>query len=332
MYYSSKSVAYAILIVMAQYISVDIGGTQLRAACFSPGNIHPNQIMRASTRGSVAGNPKETALDRLITLIQNIWPEGDDVLTISVAAPGPVNPRTGVLLSAPNIPGWIDVPLRQVLEERFKTPVLLGNDANMAALGEWKYGVGKGHQHMIYLTISTGIGGGVIINNELLIGANGLAGELGHVTVMQDGPLCGCGQRGHLEALSSGTAIAQWVTDELSQGAQSSIQLQQKITARLVSEAAQAGDALCIAALERSGYFIGQALANFLHIFNPTMIVIGGGVSRSGPLLLEPLKKSLQEHILSPSFLQNLKIETAAFGDEAGLIGAFVLGQSQFPH
>ncbi len=316
---------------MAQYISVDVGGTQLRAACFSSGNRHPDQVMRSSTKGAESDDPEETALDRLIMLIQNIIPKQNDVLAISVAVPGPVNPETGTLLNAPNIPGWINLPLRQILEDRFQIPVLLGNDANLAALGEWKYGAGTGHHHLIYLTISTGIGGGVIINDQLLIGAKGLAGELGHITVMQDGPLCSCGQRGHLEALASGTAIAQWVTDEIFQGAPSSLQPQPKITARMVSAAAQAGDQLCAAALARAGYFIGQALANFLHTFNPSMIVIGGGVSRSGKLLLTPLKTSLQDHIMNSSFLQDLSIETAALGDEAGLIGAFVLGQTQFP-
>lgn len=316
---------------MAQYLSLDIGGTQLRAASFLPGDIRPNKVLRSSTKGTVSGDPRETALDRLIKLIQNIWPQDDKVLTISVAAPGPVNPEKGVLLNAPNIPGWINIPLKQILEDRFDTPVITGNDANMAALGEWKYGAGAGHHHMIYLTVSTGIGGGVIINDQLLVGAEGLAGELGHITIMQDGPLCGCGQRGHLEALASGTAIAKWVADEISQGVISSIPSNQKISARLVSEAAQAGDRLCIAALARAGYFIGQGLANLLHIFNPSAIVIGGGVSRSGKLLLEPMKQSMHEHVLNISYLQDLKIDTAALGDEAGLIGAYVLGQTQFP-
>lgn len=327
----TKIIAYAILKTMAQYISVDIGGTQLRAARFLPGDMHPTQVLRSSTKGTASDDPQETSLDRLITLIQTIWPQNDEVLTISVAAPGPVNPEKGVLLNAPNIPGWINIPLKQILEERFNTPVLTGNDANMAALGEWKYGAGTGHHHMIYLTISTGIGGGVITNDQLLIGVNGLAGELGHITIMQDGPLCGCGHRGHLEALASGTAIARWVAEEISQGVISSIPPKQKITARLVFEAAQAGDSLCINALARAGYFIGQALANLLHIFNPSAIVIGGGVSRSGRLILEPMKQSLQEHVLNTSYLQELTIDTAALGDEAGLIGAYVLGQTYFP-
>lgn len=317
---------------MSQYIAVDVGGTQLRAASFSPGSIHPNLVMRSNTKIVDLKSSEETTLDRLIALIERIWPENEEVLALSVAVPGPVNPFTGILLNAPNIPEWTNLPLRRILNDHFQTPVTLGNDANMAALCEWKYGTGVGHHHMIYLTISTGIGGGVIINDQLLTGANGLAGELGHITVMQDGPLCGCGQRGHLESLASGTAIAKWVCDEIHQGVVSSIKPEEKITARLVSEAAQKGDRLCIAALERSGYFVGQALATFLHIFNPSMIVIGGGVSRSGKFFLQPIKESLQEHVMNQSFLQDLSIETAAFGDEAGLIGAFVLGQTEFPN
>ncbi len=169
-------------------------------------------------------------------------------------------------------------------------------------------------------------------NDQLLVGANGLAGELGHVTVMQDGPLCGCGQRGHLESLASGTALANWVANEISQGAHTSLPSDQRITARMVSEAAQKGDALCIAALARSGYYMGQALANYLHIFNPSIIVIGGGVSRSGQLLLDPMSDSLHEHIMNSTYLEYLKITTAKFGDDAGLIGAFVLGQTHYPY
>lgn len=317
---------YAILTSMGKHLSVDIGGTQLRAALFSPGNFHPEVIMRSSTNAQ-----QSTALDRLIDLLLKVWPENEEVISISVAAPGPVNPSKGIVLNTPNIPGWNNLPLKQILEEKFRRPVLLGNDANIAALGEWKYGAGRGHHHMIYLTVSTGIGGGVIVNDQLLVGVDGLAGEFGHMTIMENGPLCGCGHHGHLEALASGTAIARWVTEQISQGAKSSISAQQKITARMVAEAGQAGDQLSITAFAQAGYYIGQALANLLHIFNPSIIVIGGGVSRSGNLLIEPLNRSLHKHVLSASYLQNLSIETAALGDEAGLIGAYALSQSNYP-
>lgn len=316
---------------MSYYIAVDIGGTQLRAALFSPGNLTPKVVARCKTQPVLSDNWGESALERLQTLIGSIWPKDESVIAICVAAPGPTNPYSGVIVEAPNISGWLNIPLRQILQQRFNTPVLLGNDANLAAMGEWKYGSGQGHHNMLYLTISTGIGGGVIIDDRLLIGCQGLAGELGHITVMQDGPLCGCGQRGHLEALASGTAIANWVREEISQGAVSSIDGSQKITAKLVSLQAQQGDLLCIAALERAGYYMGQAVANYLHIFNPSIIVLGGGVSRSGALFLDPLKLSLQENLMNQHYLDQFELAAATFGDDVGLIGALVLGQTEFP-
>ncbi len=316
---------------MGYYLAVDIGGTQLRAALFSPGSFTAKQITRCKTQYLSEDTWGKTPLDRLQTLISSIWPSDEEVIAISVAAPGPTNPFTGVIVEAPNIPGWLNIPLRQILQDRFATPVLLGNDANLAALGEWKYGTGRGHHNLLYITISTGIGGGVIIDDRLLVGANGLAGELGHITVMQDGPLCGCGQRGHLEAVASGTAIAHWVKDEISQGVSSSLDPGETITAKLVSQHAHRGDLLCIAALARAGHFMGQAVANYLHIFNPSMIVLGGGVSRSGELFLDPLRQSLQENLMNKHYLDQFELAAATFGDEAGLIGALVLGQSEFP-
>jgi glucokinase len=308
---------------MSHYIAVDVGGTQIRAACYAPDSLTPIRIDRTSTR-----HPSETPLERLTELVASIWPEKGSVAAIGVAAPGPLDPFAGVIREAPNIPGWIDVPLRSHIEQRFGVPVALGNDANLAALGEWTYGAGQGHHHLVYITVSTGIGGGVIIDDRLLLGLNGLAAELGHVTILPDGPLCGCGARGHLEALSSGTGIARWVEEQLSQGARSSLPCGQPVTAKLVGVAAQAGDALAIAAIERAGSYLGLALANYLHIFNPSIIIIGGGVSQLGPLLLDPLWAAIEKHTLSPYYLEHLTLARAALGDAAGLIGALALAHS----
>jgi glucokinase len=207
----------------------------------------------------------------------------------------------------------------------------LGNDANLAALGEWKYGAGKGHHHLIYLTISTGIGGGVIINDQLLLGSVGLAGEMGHITVLLDGPLCGCGQRGHLEAVASGTAIVRWVEDELFQGAVSILPADQPISGAMITQSARKGDRLAIAALARAGSFIGQALANFVHIFNPSIIVFGGGVSQAGRFLLDPIRKTLEEQCLIPEYYNKLILTPSALGDEAGLMGALALARDLHP-
>jgi glucokinase len=218
---------------MARYFIVaDVGGTHIRTACFNTDGQRPNAIKRIHTIG--AGAPHE----RLINLIEAIFPTGEEVAAITVAAPGPTDPYEGIVLEAPNIPGWTNLPLKKLIQERFNVPVAIGNDANLAALGEWRFGAGIGHRNLLYFTVSTGIGGGVIIDNTLLLGAHGLAAELGHVTVIPDGPLCSCGQRGHLEAVTSGPAIARWVEQELSQGIPSSLPDKRPITAEEVSKAA----------------------------------------------------------------------------------------------
>ncbi|MEW5868650.1 MAG: ROK family protein [Chloroflexota bacterium] len=317
---------------MSFYIAVDIGGTQMRAACYRPSGLEPFSLERITTRPSAGAPQPVDPFERLQTLINSIWPVDETVTAISVAAPGPTNPYSGVILKAPNIHEWVDLPLSQKLHERFRAPVVVGNDANLAALAEWKYGAGRGHDHMIYMTISTGIGSGIIVDGRMLLGDQGLAAEVGHVTVLPDGPMCGCGQRGHLEALASGTAIARWVEDELVQGASSTLVMgQQPITAKMVSEAAHQGDELCIAALARAGHYIGMALANLLHIFNPSALILGGGVSQSGSLLFEPIKAALQEHAMNPHYLDNLTLEKAHFGDEVGLVGALALGRTLYP-
>jgi len=223
------------------------------------------------------------------------------------------------------------MPLRKHIEDRFHVPTAIGNDANLAALGEWRFGAGQGHHHLIYITVSTGIGGGVIINDKLLLGVRGLAAELGHVTVVPNGPRCGCGQPGHLEAIASGPSIARWVREEIGKGVPSILSENKKISAKDVSVAAQRGDKLAAAALARAGNYLGVAIADWLHIFNPSAVIIGGGVVQSGQYLLDPLRAALHEHVLSAQYLDNLTLATAALGDDVGLKGALALAQTFEP-
>jgi glucokinase len=307
---------------MDTYIAIDIGGTQLRVAVYAEGENRPLKQKRIPTRG-----PDGSPLDRLLGLIAEVWPTGDRVRAIAMAAPGPTNPFVGVIYTAPNIPGWEKLPLAQIVSERFHVPAALGNDANMAALGEWRYGAGQGHHDLLYMTISTGIGGGVIIGDRLLLGVNGLAAEIGHVTVDPNGPMCSCGHRGHLEALASGTAIANYVNEQLANGVPSSLSEIASPTGRDISMAAEQGDPLAKSALSRAGTYIGKALADYLHIYNPSIIILGGGVSRSGSFLIEPLRAALAENIMSPEYMHGLVVTTAALGDDAGLLGALTLAQ-----
>ena len=302
------------------YIAVDVGGTQIRVAVYPKGEIRPYKQKRIPTQAA-EGAP----LDRLIGLITELWPPDHPVCAIGVAVPGWVSPQQGVIYQAPNIPGWEKLALVRILENQFGVKVKLGNDANMAVVGEWIYGAGQGHHNLIYMTISTGIGGGVICDDRLLLGTHGLAAELGHVTILPDGPMCGCGHRGHLEAVASGTAISHYVAEQLAQGVPSLLGEIARPTGRDITMAAEQGDPLAKSALARSGSYIGLALANYLQIFNPSIVILGGGVSKSGHFLLEPLRASLAEHILSPEYMQGLVITTAALGDDAGLMGALAL-------
>lgn len=309
---------------MNTYITVDIGGTKIRAAVYSTDGIEPIQQKHITTKGE--NSPHE----RLISLITKLWPENNKVLAIGVAVPGPINPKTGIIVSAPNIPGWVNFPIRNILEAHFNVPIFVGNDANMAVLGEWSFGAGKGYHNVLYMTISTGIGGGAILDDRLLLGKDGLASELGHITILPNGPICGCGQRGHLEALASGTAIARYVVEQLTKGRSSSLGTTPIPTAKDVGVAAKNGDPLALEALTRAGNYIGQALADYLHIYNPSIVIIGGGVSHTGPLIIEPIRTSLTRHVMSPEYINDLVISRALLGDDAGLLGTLALARMHY--
>jgi len=305
---------------MDNYICLDIGGTNIRAALFMNDEIQPIKQLKISAQAE-----GQKAEDRILDLIKDIWPQKGVVKAIAAAAPGYVDSEKGIIIKAVNIPGWEYMLLQQFIQDKFNVPVLIGNDARLAILGEWKYGAGRGHHEIIYLTISTGIGGGVIINDQVLMGSSGMATKLGHTTILPDGPLCNCGKTGHLEALSSGSAIARYVLDQIKNGTKSSLNLAPLPTSKEIAEAALQGDDLRMTAYKRAGYYLGIAIANYIQIFNPTCIILGGGVSLTGELLLNPTKRTLEQVILSKEYLKDLIITTAELGDNAGLIGALVL-------
>ncbi len=311
-----------ILLCMSGYLAVDIGGTRMRAAYYPSTSLTPHKIIKISTH-----HLAQSVWDRLLQLISSVWPDHEEVLRIGVAAPGPLDPFQGVIIEAPNIQEWENLPLARLLQERFGVPVDVGNDANLAALGEWYFGAGVGHRHLVYVTVSTGIGGGVIVDNQLLLGDRGLAAEIGHITVDRFGPLCGCGQRGHLEAMASGPAIARWVKEQILLGATSSLSSLNEITTQIIADAARNGDELALSALDRAGTSIGVALADVLHIFNPTIVIVGGGVSLSGELIMGPIRSAMQTHVMNAHYLDNLTLTTAALGDDTGLIGALALAR-----
>src|SRR5687767_15974268 len=232
---------------MSHTVAVDLGGTHIRVAVYEADSITP--IAHQRTR-SLANEPG--IYDRLEQAIESVWPN-EKVAAIGIASPGPLDPHTGTILATPNIPEWHNFPLTPKLSQHFGVPVYLDNDANMAGLAEWQYGAGQGHRDLVYLTISTGIGGGVISSGHLLQGFHGMGAELGHMIIDADGPICGCGFHGHVESFSSGPAITRYAKVQISLGQKSALQAGPNLNARDVAGAAQQGDSLALSAFERAG-------------------------------------------------------------------------------
>jgi len=305
---------------MTLTIAVDIGGTHIRVAAYEPNSIKPVSHHRTRSLGNELG-----VYERLVQAIEAVWQK--DVSAIGIASPGPLDPYTGTILATPNILEWQNFPLAPRLSKHFGVPVFLDNDANLAGLAEWQFGAGQGHADLVYLTISTGIGGGVISNGRLLQGFHGLGAELGHMTIAVDGPLCGCGQRGHIESFSSGPSIARYVNEQIDGGQSSTLQSSRDLSTVQIAAAALKGDTLAISAFERAGHYLGIAVANYLAIFDPSILVFGGGVSQVGDLLFKPFEASMRNHIFHPHYLDELVITRAALGDDAGLLGALALAR-----
>ncbi len=310
-------------------IAVDLGGTQIRAA-----RCRPDGTIEARTQTlTLAQEGLEPVLRRIQASIAEVWPS-EGVRAIGIAAPGPLDPWKGIVVSAPNLPGWDHVPLRDILAGWFNVPVHLGNDANLAALAEWRFGAGRGYQDLIYLTISTGIGGGVIIGGRLLLGAHGLAAELGHLSVQPDGPRCNCGNYGCLEKLAAGPAIAARAVAQIIEGRSSAITglvngHLGEVTAATVGQAASGGDALAREVLAYAGFLIGVGIVNLLHAFNPALVILGGGVTQTGELLLEPIRRVVAERVMRPEYL--VPVVPAVLGGDVGLLGALALALEATP-
>jgi len=307
-------------------VGIDLGGTQVRAVvATADGTI----LARVSTP-TAPQEGQSAVVERIVDAAKSViraagngTPRG-----VGVGSAGAIDPVSGMVLSAPNLL-WTDVPLRALLEERLGLPVVVGNDANAAALAEHRFGAGQGVSDLIYLTISTGIGAGIISGGRLLLGQRGLAGEVGHMSIDPQGPLCLCGNRGCLEALASGPAIAAAALARIAQGEPSCIlTLAQgdptQVTAQVVARAAAEGDALAGDLIRRVAHSIGVGLVNLIHILAPEIILIGGGVAQVGSPLLSAIRAVVSERAMG-CFVDRLRIELAPLGNDVGVLGAVAL-------
>ncbi|MEW5758177.1 MAG: ROK family protein [Candidatus Omnitrophota bacterium] len=299
---------------MSKYIiAVDLGGTNTKLGLFNTQlKIISKRIL--PTKGFTS---KQDLIDGLIFSIEEML--GDKNITlkqlcgIGMGLPGPVNPVKGVVHYFPNIPGWKEVPLRALINKNIKTPVYIDNDSNLAALAEYKFGAAKNTTSSICVTLGTGVGGGIIINGKIYRGYNYAAGEVGHIPIDQDGPICNCGGMGCLERYIGNRFILQKVFTLFSK----------EYTLEEISQMAKCGDKRALNLWEAVGRHLGIALTGVVNFFNPEMIVLGGGISAAGKILFDTVKKTIKERAMSPA--NAVKVEKAKLSENAGLMGAACL-------
>jgi len=310
-------------------IAVDLGGTKIvTALIFENGDILDREhILTQASEGPEAVIKRMLGTIDLLLERQNM--KASDLKGICVAAASPVDMKKGIVSTPPHLPGWYAVPLRDIVRDRYGIDTYLINDVKAAVLGEYRFGAGKGIDNLICITLGTGIGGGIITNGKLYFGEVGGAGEVGHMTIDANGPRCVCGNTGCWELFVSGTAMEREVVRHLSSGEASSLaEINRKngiVTSVDITRAARNGDVLAIRVIAGSARYLGIGLVNLVNIFNPGMIIIGGGLSKIGDILMEPAIQVVKDkafRVLSGA----VQIVPSSLGDDAAVLGgaAFV--------
>jgi glucokinase len=307
-------------------IAVDLGGTEIKAALMN----RDGRALATRRVATGADRPPAAVIERIAALVAELRKEtGDAVLGVGIGSPGGIYPETGIISQNPNFPGWLDVDLCGPLAKIVDLPVAIDNDANLAALGEYVHGTGRGAASMVLLTLGTGIGGGIILDGRIWRGAWGMAGEIGHVIVEPEGHPCGCGSWGCVEQYASGPAMVREARAALAAG-QGSVLRELAggdplaVTPKMVYEAACAGCETSRAVLHKAARYLGMAMASVLNILNAPLFVIGGGVSAAFDLLYEPLREEVRRRAYRiPG--ERVRIERALLGNDAGTIGAGML-------
>ena len=312
---------------MAQRIGVDVGGTNVKIALVSDEGkiIYSNSIpTRAEMGYEYTVNSMKDAIRELLKETNS---QSKDIEGMGFGFPGQIDCQKGVVRLAPNIPGWVDVPIAEIMQKEFKITTKVDNDVRCAALGELNFGAGKGCQNLVCITVGTGIGSGLIVNGKLVRGASNAAGEIGHIKLdMTGGPLCGCGDRGCLEAFASGPSIVAMAEEYIKGGKSTKYRelANPDITPYIVSVAAQQGDAVAKRIFTIIGEYIGIGLASVVNLLNPEKIIIGGGVAAAGDILLNPIKETLVKRAM-PISGAAVEVVPAQLGNTAGVIGASLL-------
>jgi glucokinase len=315
---------------MAEYfLGVDLGGTKILTALVDG----RGRVMQRARIATPSGGPA-AVVDGIVQTVESVTGQaGVDVRAVAglgVGAPGPMDPDTGVVFEPPNLPGWHDVPLGAMLLQRLGVPAHVENDANAAALGERWVGAGAGVDDLVYITVSTGVGGGLIFRGRLYHGVSGTAGEVGHMVIDPNGPPCPCGRHGCLEAMASGPAIARAARAAVLAGQPTSLDriAPEEIDARAVADAAREGDAVARAVYARAAAALGAGITNLVNLLNPAMVIIGGGVAETGDLIFGPVRRIVkQEAFERPAAA--VQIVAAVLGGDAGVVGAAAVAKER---
>ena len=306
-------------------LAVDLGGTQIRAALITPDrSVHFRHAEPTRDEEGVAA-----VIDRICAVVAKVRDEAAEAglpapIGAGIAAPGPLDPHRGVVLNPPNLRGWDEVPLADLVGRRVELPTILERDTNVAVMAEWRYGAARGTSDAVYVTVSTGIGGGIVSGGRPLTGRDGLAGEVGHLVVDIDGPVCGCGGIGHVEAIASGTAIEREARALLVEGRAPGLARlvadRTTVDTALVGRAAAEGDAEADALLMRAWVAIGALCASLVNLLDPEVIVIGGGIAEHQPRLFDVARRELDRRVL-PALAGRTRIVPAALGGDVSLVG-----------
>ncbi len=318
---------------MEQYcIGVDLGGTNIKAAAFSAGNLEcvcENRLPTEAARGS------EHVLMQIFRAVQALFAQipKSQTLCIGLGIPGLLDIETGISHFSPNFPNWENVPVSDWLHQKTNLPVFIDNDVRVNLYGEWYYGAGKGKNNIVLLTLGTGLGSGIVMDGHVLYGATASAGEIGHMNMYRTGRPCKCGSSGCLGRYVSARGMLRTLQEKLHDGAPSIIREwtgsdPEKATAKMVSDAYDAGDQTAIEVMTQTGELLGYGLANVINLFNPEVIIIGGGMSAAGERLLRPARQIVKCHALEIS-RQSCEIVTAQLGDAAGMLGAAIYAKKR---
>lgn len=305
-------------------IGIDLGGTQVRAALV---DVSGTVLKRAATRTDVKGGPR-AVMAQFQDLIRQVA-DNESLATLSgigVCMPGPLDSRTGTVIHVPTLPGWEDFPLADELAATLGRPAVLEGDGIAACYGEWRFGAGKGLDHLLYVTVSTGIGGGVVSDGRLLHGRRGMTAHVGHIRLARGGPRCSCGALGCFEAFAAGTALDGRARAAVLQHPGSLLAALADgtpATAGHVVAAARQGDAAALALIEEEASYLGEGFASLIHLYSPERVVMGGGVSQGFDLMADRIHQTIRANAL-PSF-REVPVVKAALGDNAGLVGAAAL-------